>query len=149
MNLPKLIFRLFLGRRLPITSGTLEAPGINQPVLIRRDRYGIAYIEAEGDEDAWYGLGFCHGQDRAFQLEGLVRIVRGTMAELIGPEALPLDRLSRRIGFHHAAEQQLETLDDEVRRILEAYAQGATEGARLGCRRKAHEFALLGIQPTL
>ena len=113
MNIPKLIFRLLLGRRLPITAGTLEVPGIEQPVLIRRDRYSIPYIEAQGDEDAWYGLGFCHGQDRAFQLEGLLRVVRGTMAELVGPAVLPVDRLSRRIGFRRTAEQQLEILDGE------------------------------------
>lgn len=148
MNVPKLIFRLLLGRRLPITTGKLVVSGIDQPVLIRRDRYGIPYIEAEGDEDAWYGLGFCQGQDRAFQLEGLVRVVRGTLAELIGPEVLPLDRLSRRIGFRRAAERQLEALDEEIRRMLEAYAQGVTDGAKVGCRRLAHEFALLRTQPT-
>lgn len=148
MNVSKSIFRLLLGRRLPITTGTLGVSGVNQPLLIRRDRYGIPYIEAEGDEDAWYGLGFCHGQDRAFQIEGLLRVVRGTLAELVGPAALPVDRLSRRIGFRHAAERQLEALDDETRRILEAYAQGVTDGAKVGCHRLAHEFALLRIQPT-
>ncbi|UCH10867.1 MAG: penicillin acylase family protein [Fidelibacterota bacterium] len=148
MNVPKFIFRLLLGRRLPLTTGTLEVSGINQPVLIRRDGYGISYIEAKGDEDAWYGLGFCHGQDRAFQLEGLVRVVRGTLAELVGPAALPVDRLSRRIGFCHAAEQQSEALDDGIRQMLEAYAQGVTDGAKVGCRQLAHEFALLRTQPT-
>ena len=148
MNIPKLVFRLLLGRRLPVTAGRLEVPGIHRPVLVRRDHYGIPTIEAQGDEDAWYGLGFCHGQDRAFQLEGLRRIVRGTLAELVGPEVLPLDRLSRRIGFHHSAVAQLEALDGEIRSILEAYAQGVNTGARIGCRRKAHEFALLRTDPT-
>jgi len=148
MNLPKLIFRLLLGRRLVRTAGTLQVPGIESPVTIRRDRYGIAYIQAEGDADAWYGLGFCHGQDRAFQLEGMLRVVRGTLAELVGAAALPVDRLSRRIGFHRAAEEQLPALDDENRRMLDAYAQGATAGATLGCRRPAHEFTLLRTRPT-
>jgi len=127
----------------------LEVRSITRPILIRRDGYGIPYIEAEGDEDAWYGLGFCQGQDRAFQIETLLRVVRGTLAELVGPKALPVDRLSRRIGFRHAAEQQLEALDDETRRILEAFACGVTAGARIGCRRPAHEFSLLRAKPTL
>jgi penicillin amidase len=148
LNIPRLLFRLLLGRRFPITSGTFEVPSITRPVLIRRDRYGIPYIEAEGDEDAWYGLGFCQGQDRAFQIETLLRVVRGTLAELVGPEALPTDRLSRRIGFRHTAEQQLEALDDETRRILEAFVRGITDGARTGCRRPAHEFSLLQAKPT-
>ena len=53
MKAARLLFRLLLGRRLPITSGTLEALGVTRPVLIRRDQYGIVYVEAEGDEDAW------------------------------------------------------------------------------------------------
>ena len=148
MSILKLLFRLLLGRRLPITTGTLEIPGLLRPVWIRRDGNGIAYIEAEGDDDAWYGLGFCHGQDRAFQLDGLARIVRGTLAELVGPAGLPVDRLCRRIGFFRSAEQQLEALDDEIRHMLEAYARGVTDGATLGCRRPAHEFALHRTQPT-
>ena len=148
MNISKFIFRMLLGRRLPITTGTLEVSGISRPVLIRRDGYGIPYIEAEKDEDAWYGLGFCHGQDRAFQLEGLLRVVHGTLAEVVGPAALAVDRLTRRIGFCYAAEQQLETLNNQVRQTLDAYARGVTDGAKIGCRRPAHEFALLRKGPT-
>ena len=69
MNLAKILFRLLLGRRLPITQGTLRVPGLRQPVTIRRDGYGIPTIDAANDEDAWYGLGFCQGQDRGFQIE--------------------------------------------------------------------------------
>lgn len=148
MNIAKTIFRLLLGQRFPTTTGSLEVAGIDRPVVIRRDRYGITYVEAEGDTDAWYGLGFCHGQDRAFQLETLSRLVRGTTAELIGPPMLPLDRLSRRIGFQRVADGQLEALDDDTRAMLEAYARGVTDGATVGCARPAHEFALLRAQPT-
>jgi len=148
MNLSKLVFRLLLGRRLPITTGTLRVSGITKPVLIRRDGYGIPYIEAETDWDAWYGLGFCHGQDRAFQIEGYLRVVRGTLAELMGPIAVPIDRLSRRTGFSQASEEQMVTLDNDARQTLEAYAQGVSDGATLGCRRRAHEFTLLRGRPT-
>ena len=139
---------MLLGRRLPIATGTLEVAGITGPVLIRRDGRGIPYIEAQSDGDAWYGLGFCHGQDRAFQLEILLRFACGTLAEMVGTKALPLDRLARRIGFRHAAEPQMEALSVENRRILQGYAQGVTDGATLGCRRRAHEFALLRAHPT-
>lgn len=148
MNVPRLLFRLLLGRRLPTTSGTLHVLGINQQIIIRRDRYGIPYIEAREEGDAWYGLGFCQGQDRAFQLEGLLRVVRGTLAELIGPAALPIDRLSRRIGFRRAAGEQMEVLDEHTRRMVTAFARGITDGARVGGAQPAHEFALLRARPT-
>ncbi|MFQ5947108.1 MAG: penicillin acylase family protein, partial [Anaerolineae bacterium] len=69
-------------------------------------------------------------------------------AELVGPGGLEIDRLSRRIGFRRAAERQLEALDQEIRRSVEAFARGITEGSRIGCRRPAHEFTLLRAMPT-
>ncbi len=148
MNLPRLVFRLLLGRRLPRTSGSLRVPGVERPVLVRRDRHGIPCIEAENDVDAWYGLGFCQGQDRRFQLEGLSRVVRGTLSEVIGPRGLAIDRLSRRIGFFRSASEQLQILRPAHRSMLEAYARGVNEGAEFGCRRHAHEFTLLRSKAT-
>ena len=148
MDVSKFIFRLALGRRLPITAGSLKVAGLQHTVSIRRDPYGIPCIEAADDQDAWYGLGFCHAQDRAFQLESILRVVRGTLAELVGPVALPVDRLSRRIGFYRAAQQQLTVLDEDIRQSLEAYTRGVHAGIETGCRRSAHEFALLRSRPT-
>lgn len=148
MNIARLLFRLLLGQRLPVTSGTLEVSGISSPVFIRRDNYGIPYVEADNDDDAWYGLGFCQGQDRAFQIEMFLRTARGTVAEIVGHEAIAIDRLSRRIGFQRVAERQLEYLDDEILRMLQAFARGITDGARIGCHRQAHEFTLLRAKPS-
>jgi penicillin amidase len=148
VNLAQLVFRFLLGRRLPITRGTLTAPGLELPVYIHRDRWGIPTIDASTDADAWYGLGFCHGQDRSFQLETLLRVIRGTLAELVGPRGLPVDRLSRRIGFRESARRQLALLDAEMRTALAAYAAGVTAGGTLGLPRPAHEFAVLRGRPT-
>lgn len=148
MSLARFLFRLLLGRRLPRTEGALAVPGPHGALQIQRDRWGIPYIAAGDDHDAHFGVGFCHGQDRAFQLEVLLRVVRGTVAELVGPGALPVDRISRRIGFHHASIQQEKVLDPDVRAMLEAYAEGARAGATHGLDKRPHEFALLRSHPT-
>jgi penicillin amidase len=140
--------RLALGRRLPIASGTIAVGGIENQIVIRRDSWGIPSIDAESDADAWFGLGFVHGQDRAFQLEMALRLVRGTVSELVGPPGLAVDRISRRIGFRRSAEARLAVMDPALRRDIEAYARGATAGATEGLPRKAHEFALLRAEPT-
>lgn len=36
MDITRSLFRLIFGRRLPVTDGTLEMPGIHQRILIRR-----------------------------------------------------------------------------------------------------------------
>ena len=87
---------LTLGRRRPRTRGTLRVSGLHAPVTVYRDRWGVPHIEAQTDVDAWFGLGFCHGQDRAFQLELLARAGRGTISELVGVAGLPIDRASTR-----------------------------------------------------
>ncbi|HEY1861714.1 MAG TPA: penicillin acylase family protein [Gemmataceae bacterium] len=148
LNWLQWILRLALGRRLPTTSGTLTVPGVRDAITVRRDSWGIPYIRADNDQDAWFGLGFCHGQDRAFQLETLLRVVRGTLAELVGADGLPVDKLARRIGFVRSAQSQLPVLDPDIRAMLDAYAAGVTAGGALGAPRFAHEFALLRGRPT-
>jgi penicillin amidase len=149
VDIVKTIFRLLYGQRLPITDGTLHVMDIDSAVTIKRDAYGIPYIESASEMGAWYGLGFCHGQDRAFQIELYLRIARGTMAELIGKDVLSIDRISRRVGFLRAAQEQFPLLDEHCRTLLESYALGVTDGSRLGCRREAHEFSLLQSHPSI
>lgn len=148
MSLLHLVTRCILGRRLPIVDGERTIAGIESAVTIRRDAWGIPHIEAGTDPDAWFGLGFCHAQDRGFQLETLLRIGRGTMAELVGPSALPLDRLSRRIGFYRSAQAQLAVLDPLAQTGLTAYTNGINAGYANGWTDPPHEFRLLGGEPT-
>src|SRR5512139_353836 len=147
-SLAKLALKSALGERLPLLEGKVVAAGLHSPLEIRRDAHGIPSIMAENDADAFFGLGFCHGQDRAGQLEILVRTIRGTLAEVAGEDGLPVDRLSRRIGFKRAAIAQVEVARPEVRAQLDAYARGINAGMRLGAEKKAHELALFGCEPT-
>jgi len=144
----RLLFQSLLGRRLPRHSGRLRVEGLIAPVQVGRDEWGVPYIEAGNDHDAWFALGFCQGQDRAFQIETRLRVVRGTMAELIGKDGLAIDRISRAIGFYRSALQQLPALLPEEKELIEAFARGVTAGATVGARRLAHEFALTRSRPT-
>lgn len=148
MNVRRSLFRMLLGRRLPQTSGAVRVPGIAGPVTIRRDQYSIPYIEAKNDDDAWYGVGFCQGQDRAFQIESMARVARGTLSELVGAPGLPVDRLSRQVGFSRGTAEQLDVIAPDIRRTLDAFARGVTDGMTLGAKRRAHEFVLLRGKPT-
>lgn len=148
MNPWRAAFAFALGRRLPRTSGIRVVDGLSRAVRIRRDASGIPVIDAQTEEDAWFGLGFCQGQDRGFQLEQMRRAVAGRLAEIAGPALLGADRFLRRLGLRRAAEAQLALLDERDRRMLEAFARGVNAGrGRDGSPRHAHEFALLGARP--
>ncbi|HUP55942.1 MAG TPA: penicillin acylase family protein, partial [Bdellovibrionota bacterium] len=140
--LSRAVLRALLGARLPQHEGELKLKGVRGPIRIARDAYGIPYIEASSDEDAWFAQGFCQGQDRCFQLEALARVARGRISELFGPETLGIDRLARRVGFHRHAKLQLQGLDPDIRHMLESFAAGVTAGKKKGCPRP-HEFTLL------
>jgi penicillin amidase len=144
MPILRTLLGLALGRRLPVTSGDLAVPGLRGRATVRRDAYGIPYIDADSDFDAWFALGFCQAQDRAFQLETLLRVGRGTLAALVGPAGLPLDRLARRVGFLRSATTQLAVLSAEATATLDAFCDGIEAGYAHGLPRKPHELALLG-----
>lgn len=135
-----------LGRRRPRARGTLRVDGLEAGVTVRRDRWGIPHVEAANDHDAWFGLGFCHGQDRGFQLELLARAGRGALAEILGLAALPIDRLSRTLGFRRVATAQLPLLEPGVLATLEAYAAGVNAAAAASPR--PHELVLLRARRT-
>lgn len=135
------------GRRLPRLDGEIPA-SVSGPVEIHRDRFGVPAISASTDADAWFALGFCQGQDRAFQIETRVRVVRGTLAALIGAAGLPIDRLSRRIGFGRYGAAAVAALEAPDRALLEAFAAGVNAGVGTGGGGRAHEFLLLRTQPT-
>jgi penicillin amidase len=140
------LLKMALGRRLPILDGTIGVSGLRDRLTIRREEHGIPIIEATNDADAWFGLGFCHGQDRSTQLELYQRLVRGTLSAMVGPDALPVDRVCRRVGFRRSSLEQAELLAPAVRETLESYVAGVNAGR--ASSRRPHELALLRQPPT-
>ena len=138
------LLRLALGRRLPRVEGSMRVAGLRDMLSVRRDRYGVAYVDARNDDDAWFGLGFCQAQDRTFQLDLRLRMVRGTLSEVFGETTLGIDRLSRRIGFIDASRRHLPVLDAEVRGQIDAFVRGINAG--LSTTPRAPEHVLLRCQ---
>jgi penicillin amidase len=138
---------LYLLSSLPQTDGRLAVPGPKAEIRIERDADGVPLIIAQDDEDAAFGLGFVHAQDRLFQMELQRRYGAGRLAEIFGTEALASDRQMRVLGLYRAAEAEIPFLSASVRRGLEAYASGVN--AFLASRHGPlpPEFLLLRFAP--
>src|SRR6476646_11301790 len=117
-------FGYLLRRPLPALDGELRLRGLTGAVEIVRDRWGIPHISARDPLDAFFGQGFCHAQDRLWQMEVTRRLAAGRLSEVFGKAALDIDRFHRRIGLHRAAQQEWETADAGLRDTLRAYAAG-------------------------
>ena len=62
----------------------LRVEGLEGRVEISRDRWGVPHVHAATDLDLWFGQGFCHGQDRLWQVDLYRRIGSGRLAEIAG-----------------------------------------------------------------
>ena len=116
-------------RPLPKQTGTIELEGLEGPVRVRRDRWGVPHVEAGSDADLWFAEGFCHGQDRLWQLDIYRRVVSGRLAEIAGAEGLKADRLMRTLGIRRTAEREAAALDPELRAVLERFCAGVNAAA--------------------
>jgi penicillin amidase len=120
----------WLARRpLPKQKGTIALDGLEGEVQVRRDRWGVPHIEAGSSADLWFAEGFCHGQDRLWQLDFYRRVVSGRVAEMAGEEGLPIDRLMRTLGIRRTAEREAATLGAELLALLERFCEGVNAAA--------------------
>ena len=126
----------------------VQVQGIKQRVTIRRDDRGIPYIEAQNDEDLYFGQGYATAQDRLWQMDLFRRTARGELAEVLGAgpnnTALDQDKLHRTYGFAQAAEAEFAAASPRTRTMLEAYARGVNAyAASLDPKSMPPEFQIL------
>ncbi|MEZ4515996.1 MAG: penicillin acylase family protein [Chloroflexota bacterium] len=139
----------FTRQAIPKVSGTVNLPGLKEPVEIVRDEYGVAHIYASNTEDLFFAEGYVHAQERFWQMEFQRRTGAGRLSEIFGETTLDTDRYLRHFGFYDSTEQAYAMLDDETRRAVDGYTAGVNayiqdrSPSQLGL-----EFAFLGLQGT-
>ena len=94
-----------------------------------RDKQAIPHIIAGSIEDAAFGLGFVHAQDRFWQMEMMRRLGQGRLSEIVPPAIVgngivDTDRTMRGLGLYRAASDSVGALSPAIRAMLDAYAAG-------------------------
>ncbi len=134
----------------PQYSGEAQITGLSTQTEVYFDQYGIPHIYATSEHDAYMALGFCHAQERLFQMEMLRRLASGTLAEILGPELLEVDRFFRTLGLkEHADKTTVELMqgnDAPWQKAARAYLQGVNQYIEQGIT--PLEFNMLGIPKT-
>jgi penicillin G amidase len=131
---------------MPQHGDTLSIDGLDGEVDILRDEWGIPHVRASTALDAFRGQGFVQAQDRLGQLEADRRRAYGRWAEVAGAGAVPFDVFARRCDLRGVARREFEALDDETRRVLEAFADGVNAYRALGAPLPL-DLELAGITP--
>lgn len=113
-----------------IDERTVRLWGLDGPISVTQDAYGIRHVQTETRHDLWFTQGWIHAEDRLFQMDLSRRQASGTLAEVLGPEALPSDVELRTLGIRRAALRSLAQLSPETRHALRAYAAGVNAWVR-------------------
>ncbi len=139
-------FQNKFARSLPGTRGTIEIAGIKDKVIIRRDRLGVPVVEAQNEEDMFFGAGYATATDRLWQMYIMSMAMQGRISEIAGDDMLPVDLFMRSANARERAEKEMLKLNPQMKLLLEAYAKGVNEYLEKNPDLPA-EFVLTRYQP--
>jgi penicillin amidase len=133
-------------RGLPKIKGRVWAESLHKSVSVIRDLWGCPHITARNEHDIWFAQGFCHAQDRLWQMERTRRFARGTLSEILGEPLIRVDRYYRRLGIQRVAERDIPQLNQAAQDILQAFSNGVN-AAVASMRQLPPEFTVLDLEP--
>ncbi len=126
--------------------------GLQQPVEVIRDRWGVNHIYAKNEHDLFYAQGYLAAKDRLFQLEMWRRQATGTVAELLGPQEVKRDIGTRLFRFRGNLNQELLHYHPHGPQIVGAFVEGinayVTEMTKTP-EKLPFEFRVLNMTPGL
>lgn len=128
----------------------LTLPGLERPVEILKDRWGIAHIYAETEHDLFFAQGFSAARDRLFQFEIWRRQATGTVAEILGERELERDMGVRLFRYRGDLERELRHYHPRGVEIIQAFVDGVNAFVAMAQddpSLRSVEFEMLGIQP--
>ena len=103
---------------------TMRLAGLQKPVEVIRDRWGMNHIYAKNEHDLFFTQGYSAAQDRLFQLEIWRRQATGTVAELLGPQETKRDIGTRLFRFRGNIDQELKHYHPHGPQIVRAFVEG-------------------------
>jgi len=127
----------------------LSTPGLEKPVEILRDEYGINHIYAQTEHDLFFAQGYSAAKDRLFQFELWRRQASGTLAEIMGEKELKRDIGVRLFKFRGDLKKELNHYHPHGEAIINSFTEGInayiTETEK-DPKLLPLEFQLLGIK---
>jgi penicillin amidase len=123
--------------------------GVKQTVEILRDRWGVPHIYASNASDLFFAQGFITAKDRLFQIDLWRRIGTGKLAEVLGPSAIPRDRIARLARFRGNWDEEWKSYSPDAKEIAIAFTDGINAYIRSLEGKRPIEFQLAGYDPGI
>ena len=134
--------------RLAQIDGALTVTGLQAPVSVVRDTWGVPHISAQSADDLFFAQGYVMAQDRLWQMELWRRAAEGRLAEIVGASAVPRDRVARLLKYRGPMDaSEWTSYHPDARRIFTAYVKGVNAFIAGNRDRLPIEFAVTGTVP--
>jgi acyl-homoserine lactone acylase PvdQ len=131
----------------PQISGSLAIAGLAAPVRIVRDTWGVPHIYAAIQNDLFVAQGFVQAQDRLFQMDLWRRSSQGRLSEVLGPNFIERDAMTRRMQYRGDLEAEWASYGPDTKAIVTAFVRGVNAWVAIARERPPEEFVLAGWQP--
>ena len=125
--------------------------GLNSPVDILVDRWGVPHIYASSADDAFFAQGFNAARDRLWQIDLWRRRGLGLLSEAFGPSFVEKDRASRLFLYRGEMRREWLSYGSDTKRVVAAFVSGVNEYVRLTEENSdllPEEFELAGYRPA-
>ncbi|MEL7220214.1 MAG: penicillin acylase family protein [Bacteroidota bacterium] len=133
-----------------VENNQVNIQGLQSPVEIIRDKWGINHIYADNQHDLFFAQGYAAAKDRLFQFEIWRRQATGTVAEILGERELERDIGTRLFQFRGDMTEEMNYYHEDGADIITAYTDGVNayiDEILKTPDRLPLEFKLLDIQP--
>ncbi len=107
-----------------IAAQNITTKGLEKPVEIIVDVWGIPHIYAQTENDLFFAQGWNAARDRLFQFEVWRRQATGTVAELLGERELKRDIGTRLFKFRGNMEDEMNHYHENGEAIITSYVAG-------------------------
>ncbi|MBK5293121.1 MAG: penicillin acylase family protein [Acidobacteriia bacterium] len=147
------VFRLLLVVSVCTAAEEVSLPGLEKPVEILRDRWGVPHIYAQSAGDLFFAQGWITARDRLFQIDLWRRTGTGKLAEVLGPQALGRDRIARLVRFRGDWQAEWSSYSPDAQAIATASTSGINAYIRAYIQapggKRPLEFRIAGYDPGL
>ncbi len=141
------LFDWVASRNLDAPEGVVTLAGLQQPVEIRRDEYGVPFVEAQNIADLTFGIGYAMAEDRLAQMVSMNLLARGRLSEMVGPLGVDMDVYMRTLGVPQIIADRYAGLSEELKAHLTGFSAGVNAYIETHKDRLPLELTLNGYTP--
>jgi penicillin amidase len=120
---------------------------INTETIISYNFYGMPHIYASNENDMFFAIGWAQAESRLWQMDFLRRAAYGRLSEIIGEDALSLDKFLRSLEIKKISDSSYNIYDQKTKDILQHFSDGINAYLESNKGNLPIEFALLTYKP--